>query len=72
MLWVWPTVGSLLLLTVGWFVHSLVERAVKATMAENLRTILNADVTALEVWLDQQQANAVAADDESSASLTRS
>src|SRR5689334_11606689 len=43
---------------IGWWVRARVETALKAKMAGELRTILNADVKALEIWFKAQKANA--------------
>lgn len=65
-LWAWPVIAAILLLIVGVFVGGLVESSVKQTMAEQLQTILDADVEALRIWMDGQQLTAeafAAADD---------
>jgi hypothetical protein len=56
-LWIWPILAAIPLIGVGWLVSSIVERAVKNTLAENLQTILNADVKALRIWLTSQGQN---------------
>jgi eukaryotic-like serine/threonine-protein kinase len=54
-LWIWPIVAAVVLGIIGWFMHSSVEGALKRSMAANLRTILNADVTALKIWLEEEK-----------------
>ncbi len=51
-LWVWPVIAAALLGTIGSIVHGIVEDAVKSTMADNLKTILDADVMALRIWIE--------------------
>ena len=53
-------VAALVLVVVGWLLRSMVETSVKKTMEENLRTILMADVAALELWLQSQKDNVAA------------
>jgi len=55
-LFVWPVVATVLLLSLGWFVNRTVENSAKAAMAGNLTAILDADVVALQLWLEQQKA----------------
>lgn len=59
--WLWPVIAAVILVVVGWSIRSLVERAIKTTMAENLQTILVADAAAIELWLEMQKNNAEAA-----------
>jgi len=65
-MWVWPIGAMVLLAVIALFVRSIVENSTKRVMAENLKTILNADVAALQIWLDTQRksAAAIAADTE--------
>jgi hypothetical protein len=56
--WVWPIVAALGIGLIGWWVRAKVETALKAKMAAELRTILNADLKALEIWFKAQKANA--------------
>jgi serine/threonine protein kinase len=59
-LWTWPILAAILLFVVAWFIRGTVEHAVKVNMADNLRTILNADVAALQIWIHTQEEEAVA------------
>ena len=56
--WVWPIIAALGIGLIGWWVRAKVETALKSKMAAELRTILNADVKALEIWFKAQQSNA--------------
>jgi len=56
--WVWPIIAALGIGLIGWWVRAKVETALKSKMAAELRTILNADVKALEIWFKAQKANA--------------
>jgi hypothetical protein len=66
MLWIWPVVAAGLLVVVGWFIRNVVEQAMKDNMSGHLQALLNADVTALNVWLESREADAaaIAADSE--------
>ncbi|HEV3258900.1 MAG TPA: serine/threonine protein kinase [Gemmataceae bacterium] len=57
-LWVRPLLAALILAGLGWWIRGTVEEAMKAKMAGELQTVLNADVAALEVWFKSQIANA--------------
>src|SRR5262245_10043289 len=57
-LWVWPILTALFLGVLGWWVNRTVEAKAREQLAARLITIRNADVTALRVWLKQQQENA--------------
>ena len=64
-LWIWPVIAAVALGAIGWIIRGIVEDAVKQSMANNLQTILDADVEALRIWLKTQEntATALAADD---------
>ena len=64
-LWVWPIIAAVVLGIIGWFVRGYVESALKESLAENLQTILKADVAALKIWLADQKhySEAVVRDD---------
>jgi hypothetical protein len=55
-LWLWPVLAALVLGGVGWWVHGAVEKAMRQELAEQLTTILNADVEALRAWTRDQEA----------------
>ena len=44
------------LLVIGLWAHTTVERSIKSRVTEILRTTRDADVTALQIWLESQQA----------------
>lgn len=48
--WIWPLVAAVILVFVGIFVRLRMEGAMKAQIASNLRTILNANTEALRAW----------------------
>jgi serine/threonine protein kinase len=51
-LWIWPIVAAVILGLSSYFVRGVVESEVKKNLAAELQTILNADVAALEIWLE--------------------
>ena len=48
--WIWPLVAAVILVFVGVFVRLRMEAAMKALIAGNLQTILNANTEALRAW----------------------
>ncbi|MGQ0634115.1 MAG: serine/threonine protein kinase [Planctomycetaceae bacterium] len=56
--WLWPLLAALALAAAGYPIRSSVESAMKASLAEQLRTILDADVAALRIWIQLQESNA--------------
>ncbi len=54
-LWIWPIVAGVILGLVGWVLRAQVENALKTSMADNLQTLLDADVTALRIWMKTQE-----------------
>ena len=59
-LWIWPAVSAVLLVLVGWFIRSVVEQSMKDNMSGHLQALLNADVTALNNWLESRESDAAA------------
>jgi hypothetical protein len=57
-LWAWPILAALVLGVVGWWVNRAVQRAMREGVSSELNTILNADVTALRIWMKEQEVNA--------------
>jgi eukaryotic-like serine/threonine-protein kinase len=55
-LWLWPLVAALVLGGLGWWVRVDVEQAMRENLANELTTILNADVQALVLWTKDQEA----------------
>ncbi len=54
-MWIWPIVGTILLLILGFMVRTVVEESARQTVANILQTILDADVAALEIWLEREE-----------------
>ncbi|MFH1299852.1 MAG: serine/threonine protein kinase [Planctomycetota bacterium] len=54
-MWIWPIVGTILLLVLAFIVRSVVEQSSRQTVSDNLQTILNADVAALNIWLEREE-----------------
>jgi len=48
-------VGTILLLVLAFIVRSVVEQSSRQTVSDNLQTILNADVAALNIWLEREE-----------------
>ena len=48
--WIWPLIAAVILVFVGVFVRLKMEGAMKAQIAGNLQTILNANTEALRAW----------------------
>jgi tRNA A-37 threonylcarbamoyl transferase component Bud32 len=57
-LWVWPVVGAFALSLVGWWVHRQLDAATRHELADRLQTLLRANVSALRLWLSEQEADA--------------
>ena len=53
-----PALMALVLGAVGWWVHATVQEGMRRQTASELQTVLNGNVTALEVWMHEQEANA--------------
>jgi hypothetical protein len=53
-----PVLLALVLSLVGWWVRATVEKGMRHQTANELNTILDANVTALEVWMHEQEVNA--------------
>ncbi|MBI3839965.1 MAG: hypothetical protein HY288_18745 [Planctomycetia bacterium] len=64
--WVVPILALVVLIFTGTWLRSRIERALQAQLEGQLRTLLDADVTALKLWLHAQEANAMAAAQEPS------
>src|SRR5262249_62003588 len=57
-LWAGPIIAAILLGGVAWWVNRSVENSMRQQMSSELTTILNADVTALRIWMKEQEVNA--------------
>ncbi|MBS0208379.1 MAG: serine/threonine protein kinase [Planctomycetes bacterium] len=55
--WIGPVVTAVVLAVVGWLLYRTVENSLEAKLAEELNTILKADLTALDFWLREQSDN---------------
>ncbi len=58
-LWIWPIAAAAVLGLSGWLVSRSVENAMRERRIDELTTILNADISALRIWITQQSTNAV-------------
>jgi eukaryotic-like serine/threonine-protein kinase len=56
--WIWPLVAALILVFVGVFVRLQMEGVMKAQIAGNLKTILNANCEALRAWAATERSRA--------------
>ena len=56
--WIWPLLAAVILLFVGVFVRQHTEAAIKALIAGNLRTILDANTEALRAWAATERSRA--------------
>jgi serine/threonine protein kinase len=57
-LWVWPLIAAAVLALLSWWVMGAVEGVMRKQVADELTAIRDADVTALRVWMRQQEADA--------------
>jgi hypothetical protein len=57
-IWIWPILAALAMAGGGYWIRTSVESALQTTLAAELRTLLDADVAALRIWLKQQELNA--------------
>jgi eukaryotic-like serine/threonine-protein kinase len=57
-LWVWPLVAAIALAVLGWFTNRAIESALHKHVADELQTILNADVESLRIWIREQEVDA--------------
>jgi eukaryotic-like serine/threonine-protein kinase len=56
-LWVWPLIAAVVLAGLAWWVNDAVETVMRKQVAAELTAIRDADVTALRVWMKQQEAD---------------
>lgn len=57
-LWVWPLLGAVVLVLVGTWVRSEVDRVTRAEVASRLTALLNADIAALRLWFSERESDA--------------
>ena len=55
--WIWPLLAALVLGWIGYWGRSTVERTLRKQVADELGTIRNAVVSALEIWFRAQESN---------------
>jgi tRNA A-37 threonylcarbamoyl transferase component Bud32 len=53
--WIMPLLAALVVACVGWWADSQLHSVMQEELADDLRTMLNADVTALEIWMANQK-----------------
>ena len=56
--WIWPLVAACVLAVIGYAIRSAVETAMKASLANELHTLLDADVATLRIWMKLQESTA--------------
>jgi eukaryotic-like serine/threonine-protein kinase len=64
-LWAWPLISILLFGGTGWWVNESLEKALREQRVADLTAMVDASVSGLEIWMDEQRINAqlFAADD---------
>ena len=64
-LWAWPVISIILFGGTGWWVSQSIENALRDQRIADLTAMVNASVSGLETWMDEQRINAqlFAADD---------
>src|SRR5262245_22827265 len=60
-IWIRPLIALLILAAMGWFLRKAIEDVIRDELASELQTLLETDVTALRIWMETQEANAIAA-----------
>jgi len=56
--WLAPLLTACALATLGWFLDRTVQGSLRGKLAEELQALLNADLSAMELWLKMQRENA--------------
>lgn len=59
-IWVIPLLTALVVAGVGWWSDGQLQRAIRGEIESNLNSTLNANVTALEIWMNNQKRIATA------------
>ena len=64
-LWAWPVISIILFGGTGWWVNQSIESALREQRIADLTAMVDASVSALDIWMDEQRINAqlFAADD---------
>src|SRR5688572_3382961 len=57
-LWLFPVAAAVGLAVVAWFTNGAIEDALHKQLADQLQTILNADVESLRIWIREQEVDA--------------
>jgi hypothetical protein len=57
-LWLWPLLAALALAVAGLWIRTSIERAMREDMAEELQTLLDTSVAAVELWMNTEQVQA--------------
>ena len=58
--WIAPLLAALVVACVGWWADNELREVMREELTDDLRTMLNADVTALEIWMANQKRIAAA------------
>jgi tRNA A-37 threonylcarbamoyl transferase component Bud32 len=58
--WIAPLLAALVVACVGWWADNELREVMREELTDDLRTMLNADVTALEIWMVNQKRIAAA------------
>src|ERR1017187_5525752 len=53
--WIMPLVAALVVACVGWWADWEISQVMQEELTDDLRTMLDADVTALEIWMANQK-----------------
>ena len=53
--WLLPVIGALLLAGIGWWLRQALERELRQSVIQQLTTVRNANVEALQLWLKSQK-----------------
>jgi hypothetical protein len=56
--WIWPLLGAVALLSVGYWVRTRIEGATRQELASRLTTSLNANISALRLWCSERESDA--------------
>ena len=57
-LWLWPLLAAMALAVAGLWLRASIERAMREDMVEELQTLLNTSVAAVELWMNTEQVTA--------------
>lgn len=54
-IWIWPIIAAVLMGGIGWLLQNTIENKLRSNVEAELRTILAADVKALQIWMRSQE-----------------